>query len=84
MSATPTGYITIVIGTASNTVSQLNQIQSGATLPKSELNQLIDYLSRCAAGNEIVGSFYVVTNNSDPAVATDGGSSTKLNYTSSL
>jgi len=79
-----TSYLTIVIGTASNSVPQLNQIQIGATLPKFELNQLIDYLSRCAAGNEVVQAFYVVTNNADPVVVTDGGSSAKIVYTPSL
>jgi hypothetical protein len=77
-------WLTITIQTASNSVSQLNQLQSGATLPKQELNQLIDYLGRCSAGNEIVQALYVVTNNGDPAVATDGGSSTKTVYTPSL
>ncbi len=77
-------FITIVIQTASDSVSQLNQKQIEHTQPKSELNQLIDYLSRCAGGNEVVQAFYVVTNNSDPAVATDGGSSAKIVYTPSL
>lgn len=77
-------FITVVIQTASNTVPQLNQLQSDATKPKTELNQLIDYLGRCAGGNEIVQALYVVTNNSDPAVATDGGSSTKTVYTPNL
>jgi hypothetical protein len=77
-------FLTIVIETESNSVLQLNQFQSGATLPKQEFNQLIDYLSKCMGGNEVVQAFYVVTNNSDPAVATDGGSSTKIVYTPSL
>jgi hypothetical protein len=77
-------FLTITIGTASNSVLQLNQRQIEHTLPKSELNQLIDYLARCAAGNEVVQAFYVVTNNADPAVATDGGDSTKIIYTPSL
>lgn len=77
-------FLTIVIGTASNSVSQLTQIQPDQTLPKFELNQLIDYLGRCAAGNEVVQALYIVTNNADPAVATDGGASTKIVYTPSL
>lgn len=77
-------WLTVVIETASNSVAQLNQLQSDATLPKQELNQLIDYLARCSAGNEVVQALYVVTNNGDPAVATDGGSSTKIVYTPSL
>ena len=77
-------FITIVVQTGSNSVSQLNQLQSDATLPKQEFNQLIDYLARCAGGNEVVQAFYVVTNNADPAVATDGGSSAKIVYTPSL
>lgn len=77
-------FLTIVINTASNSVAQLNQIQPDQTLPKFELNQLIDYLGRCAAGNEVVQGLYVVTNNSDPAVATDGGASLKIVYTPSL
>lgn len=77
-------FLTIVIQTASDSVSQLNQKQFEQTLPKSEFNQLIDYLSRCAGGNEIVQAFYVVTRTADPAVATDGGASTKITYTPSL
>ena len=77
-------FITVVIETGSNSVSQLNQLQSDATLPKQEFNQLIDYLGRCSGGNEVVQAFYVVTNNADPAVATDGGSSQKIVYTSAL
>lgn len=77
-------FITVVIQTASNSVSQLNQMQIEQTLPKSEFNQLIDYLGRCAAGNEVVQAFYVVTNNADPSVSTDGGSSAKITYTPSL
>jgi hypothetical protein len=74
-------FITIVIQTQSNTVAQLNQKQEGSTKQREELNQLIDYLSRVAGGNEIVPSFYVVTTSADPAVATDGGASTKTTYT---
>lgn len=77
-------FLTIVIQTASDSVLQLNQKQFEQTLPKSELNQLIDYLSRCAGGNEVVQALYVVTNNADPAVATDGGDSAKIIYTPSL
>jgi len=77
-------FITVVIQTASNSVSQLNQLQLDATKVKAEYNQIIDYIGRCAGGNEIVQAFYVVTNNSDPAVATDGGSSAKIVYTPSL
>lgn len=77
-------FITICIQTGSNSVAQLNQLQADATKVKVEFNQLIDYLGRCAGGNEIVQAFYVVTNNSDPAVATDGGSSVKTVYTPSL
>lgn len=73
-------FITVVIQTASNTVPQLNQLQSGATNIKNEYNHLIDYIARCAGGNEVVTGMYVVTNNADPAVATDGGSSTKTVY----
>ena len=73
-------FLTIVIQTQSNSVSQLNQLNVDHTKQKVELNQLIDFLGRCAGGNEVVPSFYVVTNNADPAVATDGGSSTKIVY----
>lgn len=73
-------FLTIVIQTQSNTVAQLNQKQVDGTKPSEELNALIDYLSRVAGGNEICPSFYVVTNNADPAVATDGGSSTKTTF----
>ena len=73
-------FLTIVIQTNSNSVAQLNQLQLDATKRHVELNQLIDYLARCNAGNEVTASMYVVTNNSDPAVATDGGASTKIVY----
>jgi hypothetical protein len=73
-------FLTITIQTQSNSVAQLNQLQAGSTERTVELNQLVDYLARCSGGNEIVGTFYVVTNNSDPNVATDGGSSTKTTY----
>lgn len=73
-------FLTIVIQTQSNTVPQLNQLQSGPTNIKNEYNHLIDYLARCAGGFEVVPAMYVVTNNADPAVATDGGSSTKTVY----
>lgn len=77
-------FITVVIQTASNSVPQLNQLQLDPTKIKAEWNQLIDYLSRCSAGNEVVQAMYVVTNNADPSVSTDGGSSTKIVYTPSL
>lgn len=77
-------FLTIVINTASESVAQLNQLQPDQTLPKFELNQLIDYLAACSAGNKVIQGLYVVTNNSDPAVATDGGSSAKIVYTPSL
>jgi len=83
MAATPNGYITIVIGSASVTNPGQFPLKD-QTLPKFELNALIDYLSKCAGGNEIVGSFYVVTRNTDPAVTTDGGTSTLVNYTPAL
>lgn len=73
-------FLTIVINTGSQSVPQLNQGQSGATNIKNEYNKLVDYLARCAGGFEVVNAMYVVTNNSDPAVATDGGSSTKTVY----
>lgn len=73
-------FLTIVIGTNSSSVDQLNQLQSDATKKYVEMNQLIDFLSRCAGGNEVLSSFYIVTNNSDPAVATDGGDSEKITY----
>jgi hypothetical protein len=73
-------FLTIVVGTNSETVAQLNQLQADSSLKYLELNQLIDFLSRCAGGNEVLSSFYVVTNNSDPAVATDGGASAKITY----
>lgn len=73
-------FLTIVIGTNSQSVTQLNQNQSGPTNIKNELNHLIDYLARIAGGNEVLNQMYVVTNNADPAVATDGGSSTKTTY----
>lgn len=70
-------FLTVVIQTSSESVDQLNQQQHGVTKPKEELNSLIDYLGAMAGGNKIIPTFYVVTNNSDPAVATDGGSSRK-------
>lgn len=73
-------FLTIVIQTSSDTVQQLNQRQSGASNVKNEFNHLLDYIGGCAGGNQVLTSFYVVTNNSDPAVATDGGSSTKIVY----
>lgn len=72
-------FVTIVVE-VSDTVAQLNQKQFDATLPKSEFNALIDFLSACAAGNKVVQEMYVVTNNADPAVATDGGASAKIVY----
>lgn len=74
-------YLTIVIQSNSSSVAQLNQRQVDATKPSEELNALIDYLARVAGGFEVTPSFYVVTNNSDPAVATDGGASTKITFT---
>lgn len=69
--------ISIVITTSSESVAQLNQWQADSSNKHKEFNVLIDYLSKCAGGGEVLSGFYVVTNNSDPAVATDGGSSTK-------
>ncbi len=73
-------FITIVIETQSNSVSQLNQLQAGETERSQELNLLVDYIARCSGGNEVMGTMYVVTNNSDPSVSTDGGDSTKTTY----
>jgi hypothetical protein len=74
------GYLTIVIQTNSNSVTQLNQLQYGSTERSQEVNQLIDYLSKLAGANEVTGTFYVVTRNTDPTVATDGGASTLITY----
>ena len=73
-------FLTIVIETESNSVPQLNQLQVDSTKIKEEWNQLIDYLGRCSGGNEVVTSLYIVTNNADPNVSTDGGSSEKIEY----
>lgn len=72
-------FLTIVIETT-ETAAQMNQLQAGATLPKTELNQLIDYLSACAGGNKVLQELYVVTRNTDPSVATDSGASAKITY----
>jgi hypothetical protein len=64
-------YITMTIGTASNTVGQLKQVQADSTLPKQELNLLIDYLGRCSGGNEVVQALYVTLNADDPVVQPD-------------
>lgn len=75
--------LSIIITTPTNTTSQLNVKSQFPTLPKTELNALIDLLGAIAGGN-LPASIQVVSRGTDPGVTTDADPHSVSNTYSNL
>lgn len=73
-------YLTIVINVPNDSITQMNQtVLLDTTETRNEVNALVDYISAIASGNK-PASFYVVSRDTDPSVATHGTSSQSKSY----